>query len=40
MSVQRGGGILRTTLVPSKGKGERIDPGDPSDVEDVNTKRE
>lgn len=28
------------TLVPSKqrDKGERIDPGDPSDVEDVNTK--
>lgn len=38
--MQRGGGILRTTLVPSKGRVERIDPADPSDVEDVNTKRE
>lgn len=31
---------MRTTLIPSKRRGAQTEPGDPSDVEDVNTKRE
>ena len=35
-----GGGTSGTALVPSKERRESIDLCDPSDVEDVNTKRD
>lgn len=38
--MEGGRGTSGTALVPSKERGESIDLCDPSDVEDVNTKRD